>query len=115
MIVKLQCTFGVPLNLALGNRFGPRVEAEALEFLNGAPIEWRLPPTDWQPGLHSGRMPAFHDLQKPVSGGTRGTSDAQAYLETRGIAKPQFSSGCAKGHSRKMQVAAKQHKRITSL
>ena len=85
MIAKLQCTFGVPRNLALGNRFGPRVEAEALEFLSGAPIEWRLTPTDWQPGLHSGRMPAFHDLQKPVSGGTRGTSVAQAYLETRGI------------------------------
>ena len=58
MIVKLKCTFGVPLNLALGNRFGPRVEAEALEFLNGVPIEWGLTSTDWQPGLHSGRMSA---------------------------------------------------------
>jgi hypothetical protein len=85
MIVKFQCIFGVPLDLALGNRFGPRVEAEALEFLNGAPIEFRLTPAEWQPGLHAGRMPALHNLQKPVIGGTRGNSVVEAYLETRGI------------------------------
>jgi hypothetical protein len=85
MIVKFQCTFGVPLDLALGARFGPRVEAEAIEFLVGAPIEWRLPQKDWRPGLHHGRMAAFHDLQMPISGGTRGTPVAKAYLDTRGI------------------------------
>ena len=85
MIVKFLCTFGVSLDLALGNRFGPRVEAEAFEFLNGAPIEWRLIPAGWRPGLHPGRMPAFHNLQMPVSGGTRGTSVVEAYLEARGI------------------------------
>lgn len=85
MIVKFQCTFGVPLDLALGDRFGPRVEAEAIEFLVGAPIEWRFIPANWRPGLHPGRMPAFHDLQMPVSGGTRGASVAKAYLDTRGI------------------------------
>lgn len=85
MILKFHCTFGFPLNLALGDRFGPRVEAEAIEFVNGAPIEFRLTPAEWQPGLHSGRMPAFHNLQKPVSGGTRGTSVVEAYLDTRGI------------------------------
>ena len=85
MIVKFQCTFGVPLDLALGDRFGPRVEAEAIEFLVCAPIEWRFIPANWRPGLHPGRMAAFHDLQMPVSGGTKGTSVAEAYLDTRGI------------------------------
>ena len=85
MIVTFQCTFGVPLDLALGNRFGPRVEAEALEFLGAVPIDWRLTSIDWRSGLHPGRMPAFHDLQMPISGGTKGTSVAEAYLDTRGI------------------------------
>ena len=88
MILKYQCVFGEPLSLKLGSQFGPRVEADAIHYMNGAPIEWRITPDDWRPGIRKGAgkyMDTFHDLQRPVKGGTRGISIADATLETYGI------------------------------
>jgi hypothetical protein len=88
MILTFQCEFGQPLALHLSERFGPRVEAQSLDFLNCAPIEWRITPDDWRLGVRSGvsqYLATFHDLQRPVLGGTRGISVADATLETYGI------------------------------
>jgi hypothetical protein len=89
VIVTYQCVFSEPLALKLGERFGPRVEAECIHFLNDAPIEWRITPDDWRSGERLGvgqYLKFFHDLQRPVLGnGTRGISIADATLETFGI------------------------------
>jgi hypothetical protein len=72
MVLFFPCLFGVKIPLLLGERFGQRIEIEALEFINAIPIEWK--------------SLAFHDLQRPNrSGGTRGTPGADVWLETRGI------------------------------
>jgi hypothetical protein len=75
------------MNLSLSARFGPKVEIEALEFIGGAPVEWRFAGCEWRPGLKTGNdnLRGFHDLQNPVAGGTRGHLCAQGWLETRGI------------------------------
>ena len=91
MTVTFKCNFGTPLPLDLGERFGARVEIEALEFIGAAPVYWRLlgpgADDDYFGGLHSGHPASrgFHDLQVPVAGGTRGTPVAEAVLETLGI------------------------------
>jgi hypothetical protein len=47
MVLFFPCLFGVKIPLLLGERFGQRIEIEALEFINAIPIEWRLgTPTD---------------------------------------------------------------------
>jgi hypothetical protein len=72
MILTYHVTFGVPFRLDLAEQWGPRVELEAIAFMNAAPIDWRL-----------GNDP---ELQRPVlSGGTRGLPAANLELETRGI------------------------------
>ena len=87
MIQTYKCTFGVLLPLNLSERFGPRVEIEALEFIGGAPIEWRIDSGMWRPGLKGGneQLRGFHDLQFPVTVGTRGIQAAEAVIDTRGI------------------------------
>ena len=42
MVLFFPCLFGVKIPLLLGERFGQRIEIEALEFINAIPIEWRL-------------------------------------------------------------------------
>jgi len=86
--LTFECEFGHPLALKLGERFGSRVEVDCIHFLNGAPIEWRITPDDWRPGIRSGvgkYIATIHDLQRPVIGGTRGISVADTTLETYGI------------------------------
>jgi hypothetical protein len=91
MVLFFPCLFGVKIPLLLGERFGQRIEIEALEFINAIPIEWRLgtptdPITGWQESVLERKSLAFHDLQRPNrSGGTRGTPGADVWLETRGI------------------------------
>lgn len=91
MVLLFRCTFGVKLPLLLSERFSQHVEIEALEFINAIPIEWRLvfdtePMTGWQESILERKCFAFHDLQRPNrTGGTRGTSGAGVWLETRGI------------------------------
>lgn len=88
MVLRFQCVFGVDLKFYLEPRFGSKVEISALEFLNGAPIEWRLRQDGiWRPGLRSGHasLRGFHDMQIPRGFGTSGTLFAHAILETRGI------------------------------
>lgn len=88
MILHFKCIFGVSLDISLADRLGQRVEVEAIEFLNGAPIEWRIKPDDWRSGLHKGRgIEGLHDLQRFVVSlrQTRGIPAAHAILETRGI------------------------------
>jgi hypothetical protein len=46
MVLFFPCLFGVKIPLLLGERFGQRIEIEALEFINAIPIEWRLGTTD---------------------------------------------------------------------
>lgn len=88
MTVKFHCVFGVPLRIDLASRFGPKVEIEAIEFIGAAPIEWRIDEGMWLSGLMFGpghALGAFHDLQVPVAGGTRGAPAGEAVLQTRGI------------------------------
>jgi hypothetical protein len=87
MILIFRVIFGVPFRFELEAKWGPRVELEAIEFLNGAPIDWRIGNDPVRPGLHTGRgIPGFHDLQRPIrTGGTRGLPAASLDLETRGI------------------------------
>jgi hypothetical protein len=87
MILTCRVIFGVPFRFELEAKWGPRVELEAIEFLNGAPIDWRIGNDPVRPGLHTGRgIPGFHDLQRPIrTGGTRGLPAASLDLETRGI------------------------------
>ncbi len=42
MILFYRCVFGTSLPLGLDERFGSAVELQALEFVNGKPMEWRL-------------------------------------------------------------------------
>lgn len=92
MILTYVCEFGIPLPLAL--KLAGNVELECIEFVGALPIEWRLvsetgdPLTNWCPGrrLHVGDgLRGFHDLQRPMHGGTRGLPARGATLETRGI------------------------------
>ena len=93
MIVSLKCVFGQMLHLRLAERFGKAVEIEALEFVNAAPIEWRLisgngagiAMTQWFAGVPKRKTLAFHDLQFARFGGTCGLPGADVVLETRGI------------------------------
>lgn len=88
MTLKFHCFFGVPLQLALADRFGHKVEIEALEFIGAVPIEWRIDEGRWRDGLvfnSNHPLAAFHDLQVPVAGGTMGTPCGHAVLYTRGI------------------------------
>lgn len=87
MIRTYKCTFGNLLPFDLSSRFGDRVELEAIEFINCAPIEWRIEPDPWRPGLREGRgIEGFHDLQRGrPTGGTMGLVVAGKALETRGI------------------------------
>lgn len=87
MIHTFKCIFGVPCELRLDDRFGARVEIEALEFMGNAPVDWRIEPEGWRKGLHDGHpaLRGFHDMQRPALGGTVGTPVANAVLETRGI------------------------------
>jgi hypothetical protein len=86
------CEFGTPLHIDLLTDLGPRVEAEAITFFSAAPIEWRIAPDDWRPGLlqnvHSS-MRTFHGLQRCVTRNgsleTRGLLVSNCTLETRGI------------------------------
>ena len=77
MVLFFRCTFGVKLPLLLSDRFGQRVEIEALEFINAIPIEWRLvsdtePTTGWQESILERKCFAFHDLQRPNRAGEHG-------------------------------------------
>lgn len=90
MILKYHCVFGGPMRLDLEERFGARVEIEALEFVDALPIEWRLVSDAladfaWRPGMPERKTFAFHDLQVPSGNGTRGTKGCGLWLETRGI------------------------------
>lgn len=87
MILTYHITFGIPTRLDLAAKWGSRVELEAIEFIDGAPIDWRIASNPWRPGLHVGHpsMRGFHDLQVPIATGTRGTPAADVDLETRGI------------------------------
>jgi hypothetical protein len=90
MILFYRCVFGTSLPLGLDERFGSAVELQALEFVNGKPMEWRLTAnenaiTSWTPGIAARQTFAFHDLQVPHAGGTRGTYGRGVSLETRGI------------------------------
>jgi len=91
MVLFFQCSFGVNLSLLLSDRFGQRVEIDALEFINAIPIGWRLvsdtePTAGWQESILERKCFAFHDLQRPNrAGGTRGIPGASVWLETRGI------------------------------
>jgi hypothetical protein len=38
MVLFFPCLFGVKIPLLLGERFGQRIEIEALEFINAIPI-----------------------------------------------------------------------------
>ncbi len=74
MVLFFRCTFGVKLPMQLSDRFGQRVEIEALEFMNAIPIEWRLvsdtePMTGWQESILERKCFAFHDLQRPNRAG----------------------------------------------
>jgi hypothetical protein len=90
VILKYHCVFGSPMRLDLEERFGARVEIEALEFVDALPIEWRLVSDAladfaWRPGMPERKTFAFHDLQVPSGNGTRGTKGCGLWLETRGI------------------------------
>lgn len=87
MTVSFQIVFGVTHPLALAERFGARVEIEALEFIGAAPCSWRIGEEPWRDGLHEGHpaLRGFHDLQRPVAGGTKGLLVADTRLETSGI------------------------------
>ena len=88
MILTYHVTFGIPFRFDLEAKWGPRVELGAIEFMNGAPIDWRLGNDPVRAGLHAGHptMRGFHDLQRPMrAGGTRGLPAASLELETRGI------------------------------
>ena len=88
MILTYHVTFGVPFRFELEAEWGPHVELEAIEFMNGAPIDWRLGNDPVRAGVHAGHptMRGFHDLQGPMRfGGTRGLPAASLELETRGI------------------------------
>jgi hypothetical protein len=88
MIFTYHVTFGIPFRLDLAERWGSSVELEAIEFMNGAPIDWRIGNDPLRAGLHAGHpaMRGFHDLQRAgLSGGTRGLPAANLELETRGI------------------------------
>jgi hypothetical protein len=88
MILSHKVIFGVPFRFELEAQWGPRVELEAIEFINGAPIDWKLGDDPLKEGLHAGHPATrgYHDLQRPVrTGGTRGLPAARLNLETRGI------------------------------
>ena len=88
MILTYHVIFGGPFRFDLEAKWGPRVELGAIEFMNGAPIDWRLGNDPLRPGLHAGHptMRGFHDLQRAgLSGGTRGIPAGDLELETRGI------------------------------
>jgi hypothetical protein len=89
MILTCRVIFGVPFRFELEAKWGPRVELEAIEFLNGAPIDWRIGNDPIVPGLRTHCHPmmrGFHDLQRPIrTGGTRGLPASNLELETRGI------------------------------
>jgi hypothetical protein len=93
MVSRIECNFGVLSSLGLDSTYEPGCEISALEFVNAAPIEWRLVPevgvpSDWRSGLRTGvhdQLRAFHDLQVPKIGGTRGASAHGVSLETRGF------------------------------
>lgn len=82
MVLYFRCSFGVKLPLLLSDRFGQRVEIDALEFINAVPIGWRLvsdtePIAGCQESILERKCFAFHDLQRPNrAGGTRGISGA---------------------------------------
>lgn len=46
MILTFRCTFGTLPYLRLVEDFGSGLKIEALEFVNGLPIEWRLTAPD---------------------------------------------------------------------
>jgi len=93
MIAKIECNFGVPVALGLDALYEEGCEISALEFVNCAPLEWRLVTesglsSDWRNGLRIGvhdALKGFHDLQVPKMGGTRGTSAHRVVIETRGF------------------------------
>lgn len=91
MVRFYPCTIGQTLNPELGRQYGPRVEIEAIEFINALPIEWRLVTattviTQWRASIRHRNGYAFHDLQLPnPSGGTMGTPGDGIMIETRGI------------------------------
>lgn len=87
MIHVFDCVFGLPVNFDMAQRFGERVEIEAIEFIGGLPLEWKIGNLPWRPGKKSGQpyLETFHDLQFPVPGGTKGTPVGSAQLFTRGI------------------------------
>jgi hypothetical protein len=89
MILTYRVVFGIPFRLELAEKWGPRVELEAIEFLNGVPIDWRIGDDPIRSGLRTHCDPmlrGFHDLQRPIrTGGTRGLPAASLELETRGI------------------------------
>jgi hypothetical protein len=100
MVLFFPCLFGVKIPLLLGERFGQRIEIEALEFINAIPIEWRLgtptdPITGWQESILERKSLAFHDLQRPNrSGGTRGTPEPMSGLKHVGsvMARSRYGS-----------------------
>ena len=90
MILSFPCTLGIPIPFDLESQFDPAVEIEAIEFVNATPSARRLlrgdhPITPWWPGIPERSRPAFHGLQIPVLGGTRGTPGTCVILETHGI------------------------------
>ncbi len=52
MVLYFRCSFGVKLPLLLSDRFGQRVEIDALEFINAVPIggDWSPTPNRWPDG-----------------------------------------------------------------
>jgi hypothetical protein len=107
MILTCRVIFGVPFRFELEAKWGPRVELEAIEFLNGAPIDWRIGNDPVRPGLHTGREFPASMTSNVLSGPEAPVAyQPQAWTWRREASVMQhFSSGSAQRRTPKQGTA----------